>query len=225
MIFYLLAGVLGLLGLVIAAQWLVNANPRTLATVIRWAAIGGLGVGTAFLAVTGRVGFAAVLATGLLPLLRRWLRRDGATARGKVSTVDAPSLRMTLDHESGVMDGDIRRGQFRGRRLGTMALAELLAFHDECCRDDPEAARLVEAFLDRAHPDWRGAAAKEPPPPRAAASGMTRDEAYRVLGLQPGAGDEEIRQAHRRLMQKFHPDAGGSDYLAAKINEAKDILL
>ena len=222
-----MTGVLGLLGLAIAAQWLLNANPRTVANVIRWAAIGGLGVGTAFLAVTGRFGFAAMLATGLLPLLRQWLRRDGRAPSGKHSIVDTPSLRMTLDHESGVMEGDVRRGAFRGRRLGGMALAELMTFHEESCLEDPEAARLVEAFLDRGHPDWRGAARKEdaPPPRRETAGGMTREEAYRVLGLQPGAADEEIRQAHRRLMQKLHPDAGGSDYLAAKINQAKDILL
>ena len=63
------------------------------------------------------------------------------------------------------------------------------------------------------------------PPPRRRAGAMTPDEAYQVLGLQPGANEAEIRAAHHRLMRTAHPDSGGSDWLATRINLARDVLL
>ena len=94
---------------------------------------------------------------------------------------------------------------------------------------DPEAAQLVEAYLDRSYEGWRDQGEASD---RGAGDGssrgkgtMTAEEAYEILGLNPGVSDEEVRDAHHRLMLKIHPDRGGSTYLAAKINQAKEILL
>jgi hypothetical protein len=134
---------------------------------------------------------------------------------------------MTLDHDTGAMDGDVLAGRHEGRRLSDLTLAELLEVAGDV-RQDPESLRLLEGYLDRVHPGWRDdveadVGARHGAP--AGAGGMSAQEAYEILGLQPGASDAEIRQAHRRLMKQVHPDRGGSAALAARINEAKDTLL
>jgi DnaJ-domain-containing protein 1 len=137
---------------------------------------------------------------------------------------------MTLDHDTGSMTGTILQGRFSGMRIEELGSADLLSLLRECRAEDEEGARLLEAYLDRIHPDWRDELAGE----RAAGSGggarpasgdVTVEEAYAILGLAPGADAEAIKEAHRRLMVKLHPDHGGSDYLATKINRARDVLL
>jgi len=146
---------------------------------------------------------------------------------GQASTVRADFVEMTLDHDTGQMDGEVLAGQFTGRKLSNMEISDLLALLRETLNADAQSAKLVEAYLDRTAPEWRdqpGARASDTSD--AAASGpMSVAEAYRILGLWPGAKPEDIRKAHRDMMKKFHPDQGGSTYLAMKINEAKDILL
>jgi hypothetical protein len=128
------------------------------------------------------------------------------------------------------MDGTVLEGPRQGKRLSDLPLDELLELLAVCRREDGQSAAVLEAYLDRGYSDWReqagvGDAGQDTRSASMGTGEMTRNEAYAVLGLQAGASKEEIRDAHRHLMQKLHPDRGGSTYLAAKINQAKDLLL
>ncbi len=143
------------------------------------------------------------------------------------SMVRSAALEMELDHQTGKMTGRVLAGTFEGRDLDTLdaPALERLAFEIAA---DPESRSLLEVYLDRRMPGWRehvkaeAAAGRRRPTDTGA---MSEEEAYQILGLPKGAGEPEIRAAHRRLMKKVHPDSGGSNFLAARINEAKDRLL
>jgi len=143
------------------------------------------------------------------------------------STVQSRFVRMSLDHRSGVLRGEVLEGRFAGRQLNDLSLDELLQLLAEC-QKDPESAALVQAYLEKVHGhDWQSRARAGKGQQQGVPSGgkMSSEEAYQVLGLKPGSSKQEIIDAHRRLMQKVHPDRGGSDYLAAKLNQAKEVLL
>jgi DnaJ domain len=146
-------------------------------------------------------------------------------SKGQSSQVRSQFLDMVLDHDSGGLRGQIVAGPYAGRSLDEFDLPQLTAMIPGF---DAESVALLESYLDRRFPAWRQNAQGDPAggQSRAAASGkMTNEEAYQILGLQPGAGRDEIGRAHRALMKKLHPDQGGSTYLAARVNEAKDTLL
>jgi hypothetical protein len=157
---------------------------------------------------------------------RRFRARPGAAA-GE-SAVETATLSMRIEFGSGQITGRVRRGAQTGRDLAELTLPELLALLGGCRADDPESVPLLEAWLDRAAPDWRAAEAAMgdgTAPPAGRSGPMTRAEALAVLGLAEPASEAEIRAAHRRLMRGAHPDQGGSDWLAARINQARDVLL
>ncbi|MBI1209038.1 MAG: DnaJ domain-containing protein [Azospirillum sp.] len=151
-----------------------------------------------------------------------------------ISRIETRFLRMTLDHRTGAVESEIMRGRLRGRSLDKLVLTELLGLLAECRSGDPQSTSVLETYLDRVHEgEWRvldaAAAAKaganSESEARAGNGLMNAEEAYGILGLQPGASAEAIKEAHRRLMVAVHPDRGGSTYLAAKINQARDALL
>ena len=227
--------------LIFFIRWLFSQPPRVY---WQWIVI-LIAVGLLVLVATGRAHwltavFAAMLPfmraalslLGNLPLLKRALagmgapKSESAPSSGQSSSVQGRYLRMTLEHDSGDMNGEVLEGQFKGRVIGQMGLEELLQLLREC-QDDEESVALLQAYLDRVYADtWRqqaGAQGQQEAPN--GSDELSRAEALQILGLPADASEKEIIEAHRRLMQKLHPDRGGSAYLAAKINQAKDTLL
>jgi hypothetical protein len=234
MIGYLFIGVALLLSVLLIARFVAAADPRALAKGVRYGG-GAAAAGVAlFLVVSGRWPYIMAALGTLLPLAMRWrAQRDRARGAsgpraGRRSAVETAKLRMSLDHDSGEMDGEVRSGAFAGRRLAALSAEELMTLLAECRRDDTPSVALLESYLDRRFgADWREEAEKAEKRRGAGGRGpaMTRQEALEILGLAEGAGPEQIKEAYRRLMMKLHPDAGGSAYLATKLNQAKELLL
>ncbi len=233
-----LAGAAALILLVFGARAFAGADPQKLAMILRKAAGVILLALALFLLARGAIPLAipvGLFGLGMLGVpLGSWFGSGnpfGGSARkapGQKSSVRTDAIEMELDHDSGEMEGRCLKGTFAGRMLSSLSDDELLSLLDELRATDSQGATLIEAYLERRMPDWRDRAADGAPKhePRARPSGrMSRDEAYAALGLDAGASEEDIRAAHRKLMMKVHPDQGGSDYLAARINEAKDVLL
>src|SRR6516162_3658944 len=230
---YVLGGFAVIVGFLMLVYLFVNADPARLARGLKATGIVIAIFAVATLAVSGRLAALLMPIAMLMPALirvRSLLDRYRPPSGGQTSRVETDYLRMTLDHDTGSMTGTLLRGRFSGMRVEERGSTDLLALLRECRAEDEEGARLLEAYLDRVHPDWREELGGE----RAGSSGsgarstsgdMTVEEAYSILGLAPGADAEAIKEAHRRLMVKLHPDHGGSDYLATKINRARDVLL
>lgn len=245
--FLLLAGLVG-------GKAMLDADPRRLAQGIR---LGGgllLGVAGLFLSLRGLLFVGAPVALFGLGLVARGLGWQGfpgglggkrAPSPGSTSTVRSTHLEMTLDHDSGGMSGRVLKGEQAGAELSQLDRSTLIGLWQSWSTDDPDAARLLESYLDRELGDsWRpgeqGGASGHTSDNHRAGNGransgggrpdrstgpMSEAEALAILELERGATSDEIRQAHRRLMKQAHPDQGGATWYAAKLNEAKDFLL
>src|SRR5215470_18338297 len=223
--------ILGVIALVIV-MWALNAYTKAdVKDLARGVRLGGGVVSlamAAFLLTRGLLVIPIMLGLsglGLLGWLPSGFGQRTQKSGGQTSRVRSTFIEMELDHDSGAMRGRILAGRHEGVPLDALDVATLSAMLAEI---DEESRALLMAYLDRRAPGWRedakdGAAAGQG---AARSSGkMTEQEAYQILGLQPGASADDIGRAHRTLMKKLHPDQGGSTYLAARVNEAKDVLL
>ena len=233
----ILLGAVALIAILFLLRAFVGADPKALVKALRYTGAGALGLLAIWLLVTDRFApgmFIASAAWGLFTRGHIWpggwphynFRGPSRSSTGQSTSVRTSWLEMELDHDSGDMRGKVLKGAHAGQRLDQLGKDAVVALYHEASADDPESTRLLEAYLDRTFgDDWRGVAHEDQPHAERATTGMSRAEALKVLGLQEGARDDDIRAAHRRLMLQNHPDKGGTDYIAAKINEAKDVLL
>ncbi len=193
-------------------------------------------LGALLLLLRGRVGLATAVAS-MVANFAGWrtrgaggprFRNTGPGARpGRASAACSAMIEMRLDHDTGVMTGSVLAGGYAGRALETLSRPELLGLRQELARDDPDGVKLLEAYLDRRFAGWREADQGESQGRGGGGAGgaMSRKDALEVLGLAEGASAADIIRAHRALMKKFHPDHGGSTALAARVNQAKDVLM
>ncbi len=222
------AAALLLIGALLAA--FLRLDAAQLVRAMRLAGPIALGLAGVSAMIVGREGLGGMLLSGAAGWYG-YIRKRAGVASGKTpgrrSTVRTAALEMELDHDSGGLEGLVLAGRHEGRTLGAMSLGELLDLYGEL-PGDPESRQLLEAYLDGRSPVWRDDAKADVGdghgvPPGTGA--MSKQEAYKILGLEAGASAADIRKAHRSLMQRLHPDVGGSSFLAARINEAKDVLL
>ena len=190
-----------------------------------------------FLTATGRMHWLGAAITGAFVFLRQMLPwviralpflnklRQQQTAKQGQSAIQTEHLSATLDHASGHIDGEVINGPHKGWLLSELSLSELEALLEHYTSEDAESAELLQAYLEQRMQKANEAEQERSEAQREAAADSTRAEALATLGLTEDATEEEIVAAHRSLIQKLHPDRGGNDFLAAKINQAKDILL
>lgn len=220
--------VLALLVATLLASGLLMASPAQIAGSLRTIGQVLLALGGVVLLLAGRMALGGMLLMGAFS----WFMSSRLSGRSRKaprqrSTVRTAALEMELDHDSGELYGIVLAGRFEGCVLASMPLSDLISLHAELGAD-PESRQLLETYLDGRFAFWREDAKAHAGGGEGGAPGpgpMTEEEAHQILGLEAGATPADIRKAHRRLMQRVHPDVGGSSFLAARINEAKDLLL
>jgi hypothetical protein len=228
---YLIFGVALVIAIILLAPMLTRHSAAQVAHVLGIVLAVVAGAIGLFALFTGRPNVTIVALIVLaLTVIAMMLNNPGRRARfgtgsgagtGPTSDVKTDWLDMSLNHRTGDVDGEVVLGRFAGRQLSSLTVEELLALLRECESHDPQSAQLLEAFLDRVAPGWRSSGGGGD----AGTGPMTEQEALDILGLAETASDEDIREAHRRLMREHHPDRGGSNWLAARINQAKEVLL
>lgn len=252
---WFILGIAVLIAFILLSRWYVTASPKTLVKMLKWVAFALVVLVVVWLALTGKLWAAVAalpamgvwfvrMFTGLRTAKmfanlfgwgggsKGWQTpgRGPNAGAGQSSDVRTRFVEVHLDHGSGHVSGRVLEGPFAGRTLESLSLSELLTLYAQA-QVDPDSARVLEGYLDRHEPSWRhhagegGGGGQEKASSQSSGGAMSREEAFKVLGLHPDADETAIKAAHRRLMRNLHPDTGGSDYLAQQINRARDVLL
>lgn len=230
---------LGIIFLLVAL-FLLSGTARNIRNALRlrhWLMAGAIAFGlSGLLLMSPRLAMTAVTGVIVARILLAFLRRlaPGSSGPGQNTTatpsgsssVNTEWLHATLEHESGTMDAEIVKGQFTGQRLSELNITQLINLYSNLANAEAvDSMQIVEAFLDANHPDWREVDGAERSQPDPSSTALTRAKALEILGLDENADTQAIISAHRRLIRAVHPDRGGSSYLAAQLNQARDLLL
>lgn len=229
--------ILSLIAALLAYKWINKQPPNK-----RWQWMMLLvGLVLLVMVATGRMHWLFALFGALIPALQRLLGlamyiptvqrafrsfSGNKPSSGNTSEVETQFLKMQLDHDTGDLNGVIKSGTFSGQTLASLSLEQLLVLYKEYCQLDEDSKLLLQNYIDRTHgTDWHSEQEQTDSAEAGISSNLSEDEAYAILGLAIGADKDAVISAHKSLMQKIHPDRGGSSYLATKINQAKDLLL
>jgi len=233
--YFLILGILILITIVLILKWFVSADSKSVLRVFKWFFIIFGSVLGLFFIFSGRLSWVFIGIPVLFPILMRiravmnlykvFSRFNGSKGKSfssGTSSVRTETLDMSLNQETGEMKGEINKGPFKGSTIESLSQEDLFNLVRYCSKNDREAAQVLEAYLNRIDPGWqsRFENTREDMP-----STIDREQAFKVLGLNSESTNQEIKAAYHKLIASLHPDRGGSAYLAAKINEAKDILL
>lgn len=229
---YLFIGGLAILAALAAYNVLRKVDRRRWMRGLRWLVGGAGALAAVALLFARRFDIAVFVGAAAISVLRTGrlgpISFDGPSGgEGNVSKVKSYRFAMELDHDTGAVTGQVLNGNFAGWDLLDLSEMDTRLLLVEI-EGDADSKSLLESWLDANRAGWREWFAQTDATgatSASAGSGSATDEAYDVLGLKPGASEEEIRVAHRELMKAVHPDHGGSSYLASKINEARDRLL
>jgi hypothetical protein len=238
MLHLFLLGIALLIGFILFGRW-YNAEPKKALKALKLIGIVGFFIISCFFVFTGRLSWAFLGVTVLLPWLmrarsvimvaktfKRMMQANAGVKGGSTSDVKTKFFEMTLDHDSGQISGRIIEGDHSGAYIENLTTQQLIVLLNTYHVEDINSARILEAYLDRNRPDWHNFFDDtDTMSERANTTSMDQSLALKILGLGQGATDKAIKEAHRKLIAGMHPDHGGSDYLAAQINQAKDVLL
>ncbi|GLS27855.1 J domain-containing protein [Marinibactrum halimedae] len=225
--------IIAVLILVIGTMRHINKQPPAQRKKLwRHVIITGVVITLLLLTITGKLHWIGVAIAAVIPLLKqlitvgirlfpflknptvqKWFKKNTPPQTGANTFFEA-----YLD-EKGEMGAKITQGEWTGRQLKELTEQELTTFY-RYCQNDLHAQQFLAAYLEKYYPhltDFQQHPAQQ--------TSMDEAQALDVLGLKPGASEKEIHQAHKRLIQKMHPDRGGSDFLAAQINLAKKVLM
>ncbi len=223
----LFLGLLLLLGVMWFMSWYGKAGNAERNKALKTGLLYFVAIALLLLVISGRIPVLFAAISAAIPFLHRLLAYRGLIgAAGRFAGKRFGPTKLTtkwliIEYDMGrrSLDASIILGQFEGQKFSTLSESELNSLLAEV-HDDFQSRTAVNAYIMMRS----GSASQNTAQENHSNGKMSVSQAYEVLGLEANASKDDIKQAHKRLMQKLHPDRGGSSYLATQINQAKDVL-